>query len=58
MKVLTLHMHVLQKMAQIMKLDTRQDQLWKDKAMVELNAAVLHSYNVSHSFIRLGLHAV
>ena len=32
-----------------MKLDTRQDQLWKDKAMVELNAAVLHSFNVSHS---------
>ena len=36
-------------MAQIMKLDTRQDQLWKDKAMVELNAAVLHSFNVSDS---------
>ena len=36
-------------MAHIMKVDTRQDQLWKDKAMVELNAAVLHSYNVSHS---------
>ena len=32
-----------------MKLDVRRDQLWKDKALVELNAAVLHSYNVRHS---------
>ena len=38
-----------QKMARIMKLDMKTDQLWKDKALVELNAAVLHSYNVSLS---------
>ena len=38
---------LLQKMAQIMKLDTKSDQMWKDKALVELNVAVLYSYNVS-----------
>ena len=33
-------------MAEIMKLDTKMDRLWRDKALVELNVAVLHSYNV------------
>jgi nitric oxide synthase oxygenase domain/subunit/sulfite reductase alpha subunit-like flavoprotein len=37
--------NMLEKMARIMKLDMKTDQLWKDKALVELNAAVLHSYN-------------
>lgn len=45
-------------MAQIMKLDVRRDQLWKDKALVELNAAVLHSYNVSHCPHHLSTHSV
>ena len=35
-------------MAEIMKLDTKKDQLWRDKALVELNVAVLHSYNVRY----------
>jgi nitric-oxide synthase len=37
--------NVLEKVAAIMGLDTeRNTSLWKDKALVELNTAVLHSY--------------
>lgn len=36
--------NLLPKMAEIMKLNTKQNPLWIDKALVELNIAVLHSY--------------
>jgi len=38
--------HCLPKIAAILGLDTSKDQtLWKDKALVELNIAVIHSYH-------------
>ena len=59
-KVITQLLNLLfKKVANLMKLDTSSNRtLWKDRALVEVNIAVLHSFQVMHQFASIHINSL